>query len=339
MKKIVFVRDVPLGGGDIVIQSMTNTVTADVDATVKQVLELRDAGARLVRVSFPDMRAVETVAHLRELNVPIVADIHFDGKIAIAAVEAGVDKIRINPSNLSPSGIRSVVDCCREHNVPIRVGVNKGSIKEPNATPERLARLAMENVRLIEDLGYDKIVVAVKTSDVTETVHAYRILSKICDYPLHVGLTEAGTYASGSVKSAIAIGSLLLDGIGDTIRVSLTDDPVKEVYFAKKLLNYLGIDKNFVEIISCPTCSRTNIPVKDIASQLEELTRNVHIPMKIAVMGCVVNGIGESKGADFGVAGGKEKSSLICDGKIIGTVDNGEILATLTKMAKERLRG
>lgn len=333
MKKTVYVKGVPIGGDNpVTIQSMTNTNTMDTKATFAQAKELFIAGADMVRVSFPTLESTETMSLLLELNKPIIGDIHFDHKIAIRLVEKGIAKIRLNPSNLTKQGIIDVVKCCKERNVPIRIGVNKGSVKNNDFSAQNMADLAYQNAKMIEDMGYDKLVLAVKSSDVKTTIEAYRHLSQICDYPLHIGLTESGTKGFGTIKSAVAIGSLLIDGIGDTIRVSLATNPIEEIYTAKKILRAIGIDKNFVNIIACPTCSRTNFDVESIATKLEKLTENITKPIKIAVMGCIVNGIGESQGAKLGVAGGKDKSSIFVDGKVIKVVENDKILQELVSL-------
>lgn len=339
MKKIINVGNVVLGAGKPVIQSMTNTLTTDVESTVCQIEKLVKAGAELVRVSVPDERSAVAVKEIAlRSGVPIIADIHYSAKPALIAIENGAKKIRINPGNMSKSDVSEVVRKCIEYDVPIRVGVNKGSLVG-DKSPSALANKAIEYAKIIEDEGFDKIVLAVKSSDVRETVEAYRILDKLCDYPLHVGLTESGTERSGTLKSAVAIGALLLDGIGDTIRVSLATDPVKEVYAAKKILRAVGIDKNYVEVIACPTCARTKIDVSGFAERIETITANFSIPLKIAVMGCTVNGIGESKGADFGVAGGEGKSVLFKDGVILKTVDNEEIENEIIELIKEKTNG
>lgn len=338
MKKTVFVKDIPIGGNNpISIQSMTNTKTTDIQSTIEQTLELYNLGADLVRISFPTLECIETLKELKKYDIPIIGDIHYNHKIAIAAVENGIDKIRINPSNISKNDILNVVRCCKTNNVPIRVGVNKGSIRNNDFSAKNIAELALENVKIIEDCGYDQIVVAAKSSDVKTTIDTYRYLDKICDYPLHIGLTESGTKEMGSLKSTIVLGSLLCDGIGDTLRISLATNPVEEVLLAKKLLNASGADKNFVDIVACPTCGRTNIDVFGIAKKLQDKTHNIKKPLKIAVMGCVVNGIGESQGAKFGVAGGKDKSSIFLDGNIIKIVDNDDILKELMKLTEEIL--
>lgn len=339
MKKIINVGNVVLGAGKPVIQSMTNTLTTDVESTVCQIEKLVKAGAELVRVSVPDERSAVAVKEIAlRSGVPIIADIHYSAKPALIAIENGAKKIRINPGNMSKNDVSEVVRKCIEYDVPIRVGVNKGSLVG-DKSPSALANKAIEYAKIIEDEGFDKIVLAVKSSDVRETVEAYRILDKLCDYPLHVGLTESGTERSGTLKSAVAIGALLLDGIGDTIRVSLATDPVKEVYAAKKILRAVGIDKNYVEVIACPTCARTKIDVSGLAERIETITANFSIPLKIAVMGCTVNGIGESKGADFGVAGGAGKSVLFKDGVILKTVDNEEIENEIIELIKEKTNG
>lgn len=339
MKKTVYVKNVPIGGEfPITVQSMTNTLTSDTASTLAQVKELYSAGADIVRVSVPDFDSIKTIKELSKGNVPIIGDIHFDYKLALAAIENGVDKIRINPSNLPKKGILEITRACRGRGVPIRVGVNKGSVKDNDFSAKNLAALALDSAKLIEDAGYDNIVLAVKSSDIKTTVEAYRILDKLCEYPLHIGLTEAGTKESGIIKSAVAIGSLLLDGIGNTLRVSLAANPVEEVYAAKKILRAVGVDKNFVEIIACPTCARTCIEVERLASLLEERTKDVKKPIKIAVMGCIVNGIGESKGARLGVAGGKNTSSVFLDGKIIKTVKNEFIIEEIMRLAEELLK-
>lgn len=333
MKKTLYVKDVVIGSGKISIQSMTNTPTTDVLATVDQITSLKYAGADMVRVSIPDIESANAVKELIKCGVPLIGDIHFSHKAALIAIENGINKIRINPGNMSKESIREVVLQAKAYDIPIRVGVNKGSVKG-ECTPQKLAELALESAKLIEDIGYDKLVLAVKTSDVRETVLAYRLLDKMCDYPLHIGLTEAGTQNMGMIKSAVTLGSLLLDGIGDTIRVSLAGDPVKEIYAAKKILRAVGIDKDYVNIVACPTCARTNIKVAAIAERLEELTKDINKPLTVAVMGCIVNGIGESKNADFGVAGGKEKSAIFLKGKLLSEIDNDKIFEKLMELVR-----
>ncbi len=332
-KKIVYVKNVPLGDGNIVIQSMTNTLTTDIDNTSRQIIRLKDAGAQLVRVSLPDENSAIAVKHLINLGVPIIGDIHFSEKPAIIAIENGIAKIRLNPGNMTKDGIKNIVKSCIEYDIPIRIGINKGSCG--NLSPKNLANMCVDTAKSIEDLGWDKLVLAVKSSNVKETVEAYRYLSKITDYPLHVGLTEAGTIKCGFCKSAVAIGSLLLDGIGDTIRVSLAGDPVEEIYAAKSILRAAGMDKNFVEVVACPTCARTNIEVAKLAEKVEEYTKNMTFPLKIAIMGCVVNGIGESKDADFGVAGGSNISAIFRDKEILKKVPNSQIYPEIVQLIEE----
>lgn len=334
MKKVVYVKDVAIGSGTLKIQSMTNTPTCDIKATVAQISALNDAGADMVRIAIPDVESAKAVKEIIACGVPLIGDIHFNSKAALIAIENGIHKIRINPGNMSRACIKDIVSLAKERDIPIRVGVNKGSLKG-DITPEGLAHLALDSARRIEDLDYDKLVLAVKTSDVLETVKAYRYLASECDYPLHIGLTESGTVNFGMIKSSIAIGSLLLDGIGDTVRVSLAGDPVREIYEAKRILRACGIDKNFVDIIACPTCARTNVKVEEIANKLEELTKDIEKPLKIAVMGCVVNGIGESKGASFGIAGGKDKSALFVKGKLIEEIENDKIFDKLMQLVRD----
>lgn len=336
MKKTIYLKDKAIGDGKITIQSMTNTPTADSKKTLLQINELAEAGADFVRVSVPDLASADALKEICQKSpVPVIGDIHFDYLPAIAAIENGVSKIRINPSNMPEKGLREVVKKCIEYNVPVRVGVNKGSVREDVSVPE-LVSLTLDAAKKIEDLGWDKLVLAVKTSDPTETVKAYRLLAEKTEYPLHIGLTEAGTPKYGLLKSAVAIGALLTDGIGDTVRVSLTGDPVREVLAAKDILIACGIEKNFVDVISCPTCARTQIDVENLASKIQKMTADIKKPLKIAVMGCVVNGIGEGKFADLGVAGGKERSVIFADGKKLMTVPNEDIEKVLTVLIKER---
>ena len=333
MKKTVFVKNVPIGDGNIKIQSMTNTPTWDVESTLAQIVRLAAAGADLVRVSIPDQKSADVIDKLVEASpVPLIGDIHYGEKTALTAIEKGIHKIRINPGNMSDAAISAVVKKCMERNVPIRVGVNKGSCAAKTA--KELALACLDTAKRIEDLGWDKLVLAVKTSDVKETVEAYEILSGMTDHPLHIGLTEAGVGEPAKVRSAVAVGSLLLKGIGDTVRISLAGDPVEEVVFAKKLLQSVGLEKDYVHVVACPTCSRTCIPVEKIALSVQKKTENIHKPLKIAVMGCVVNGIGEGKDADFGVAGGPEESIIFERGAQKEIVKNEEIEKVLLAMTE-----
>ncbi len=334
MKKSFYIGKVPIGDGKITIQSMTNTPTYDVNMTLAQINKLADAGADLVRVSVPDEKSAFAVKELvAKSPVPLIGDIHFGEKNAIIAIENGIQKLRINPGNMSNDAIRSIVKKCIEYEVPIRVGVNKGS--SAAKSPEELAKLCVDTAKRIEDLGWNKLVLAVKSSNTVETVRAYEKLSVMTDYPLHIGLTESGAGENAVIKSSIAIGSLLLKGIGDTIRVSLAGDPVKEIIYAKKILRAVGIDNEFVEIIACPTCARTCFPVEETAAYLEKMTLNVHKRIKIAVMGCIVNGIGEGKDADFGIAGGADKSILFEKGQQVATIPNSEIMPQLMNLVEK----
>lgn len=341
MTKIVNVGGVEIGGGQISVQSMTNTKTKDIDATVAQITKLQDAGCEIVRVSVPDKDSALACRQIVEQTaIPIVADIHFDYRLAVAAADSGVSKIRINPGNIGDmSKVKYLAQYLKERNIPIRIGVNGGSLDEKYKSlplAEAMCESALEHVRILEECNFDDIVISAKSSNVTAMIHAYRLIRSRCDYPLHIGVTEAGTYTKGLIKSAIGIGSLLCDGIGDTIRVSLTDDPVKEVEAGIEILKACDkYSKPYAEVIACPTCARTNINVQEIASKVEQLCKNVRKNVKIAVMGCVVNGIGESKGCDFGVAGGVGKSALFAKGELIETIDNDQILPRLAKMIEE----
>ena len=330
------------GGAEITIQSMTNTRTEDVDATVAQILRLERAGCDIVRVSVNTADAAAAIPAIRSrISLPLVADIHFDYKLALASIRNGVDKIRINPSNIgSESALKEVVSSAKDAGIPIRVGVNGGSLEKASLekygyTAEALADSALRNVALLEKLGFDDIVISAKCSDVKMNADAYRILSQKTDYPLHVGVTEAGGGDLALAKSYAGIGSLLLDGIGDTIRVSLTGDPIEEVYAADNLLKAVGVRREFVNVVSCPTCARTEIPVAAIAERIRQATSDVTKPLTVAVMGCVVNGVGEGAHADIGVAGGREKSAIMKKGKILKTVPNDRILEELLRMIGE----
>lgn len=338
MTRKVKIGNIVIGGGEnIAIQSMTNTKTSDIDGTVKQLCELEKAGCEIARCSVPDAASALALKEIvASTSMPIVADIHFDYRLAIKAADAGAAKIRINPGNIGDeSKVEYLAKYLKERGIPIRIGVNGGSLDkkyEDLPLAEAMYESALEHVALLEKHSFYDIVISVKSSDVANTIKAYRLLSQKCDYPLHVGVTEAGIYEKGLIKSAIGIGSLLCDGIGDTVRVSLTDDPVKEVYAAKEILKAVGkYNGAYAEVVSCPTCARTCIDVKGIATQIEEYAKGLNKSVKIAVMGCVVNGIGESKGSDVGVAGGKDKSVIFREGKIISTVPNDRILEELKK--------
>lgn len=337
MKRKVKVGDIVIGDGSVTIQSMTNTKTKDVDATVAQIIQLQDAGCQLVRCSVPDEESAQALKEIiKNVSVPIIADIHFSHKLAMMSADAGVSKIRINPGNIGGvDKAKYLADYLKERKVALRIGVNGGSLDSAHKSKplaEAMRDSALEYVSVLEKCNFYDTVISAKSSNVKVMIDAYRLLDKACDYPLHLGVTEAGIYHTGLVKSAVGIGSLLCDGIGDTIRVSLSDDPVKEVEAAKDILK--ACDKYeypYCEIISCPTCARTNISVKTLAEQVEVMCKDIKKSLKIAVMGCVVNGIGESQGANLGVAGGKDKSAIFVDGKYVLTVDNDDILPTLRK--------
>ena len=336
--KVIQIGDKKIGGGNpILIQSMTNTKTEDVKSTVDQILRLEAAGCEIIRSTVPTLEAAKALAEIKkQIHIPIVADIHFDYKMAIAAMENGADKIRINPGNIgSREKVAEVVRVAKERNIPIRVGVNSGSLeknlveKYGGVTAEGLVESAIDKVRLIEDMDYDNLVISIKSSDVMMCVKAHEILAKQTIYPLHVGITESGTVMSGNIKSGIGLGIILNQGIGDTIRVSLTDDPVEEIRSAKLILRTLGLRKGGIEVVSCPTCGRTRIDMISLASQVEQMVADIPLDIKVAVMGCAVNGPGEAKEADIGIAGGDGEGLLIKKGEIIRKIPEAELLSTL----------
>ncbi len=343
MTREITVGNKKIGGENrVVIQSMTTADTADADKTAEQILRLEDAGCEIVRASVYDMNAAKAFGKIKEkISIPLVADVHFDYRLAIAAVENGADKLRINPGNITnENDIKKLVDCVKMHRIPIRIGVNGGSLspkireKYGENSPEALVASAMENVRILENQGFYDICISVKSSDVRKMISAYRLLANMCDYPLHLGVTEAGTVDIGTVKNAIGIGTLLLDGIGDTIRVSLTGDPVNEVIAAKNILKSIGLYDSGVEIISCPMCARTRIPLEKIVVEVKGATEKIKKPLKVAVMGCVVNGPGEAKDADIGIAGGGgngEKAVVFKNGEKLASGDLDEMKALLIR--------
>jgi len=344
MKKSVQVGNIQIGGGaPVSIQSMCNTHTADVNGSLEQIRRIEEAGCEIIRLTVPDMESAKAFGEIkRKAHIPVVADIHFDYRLAIAAIDAGADKIRINPGNIgSEDRIRAVVEKAKECHVPIRVGVNSGSLEKDilarhgRVTAEGLAESALRNVQILERYDFDDIVISLKSSDVQMNYDAYRIVDKACDRPLHIGVTEAGTPSMGKIKSAAGIGALLLAGIGDTLRVSLTADPVEEVVFAKALLKSIGLRNDGVEIVSCPTCGRTQVDLEKIAESVERRAEGFEGPLKIAVMGCAVNGPGEAKGADIGVACGKGEGLLFAGGEIIKKVPEEDIVEELMKLAAE----
>lgn len=336
--KTVAVGNRVIGGGNpVLIQSMTNTHTEDIDATVRQILALEAAGCEIIRCTVPTSEAAKAVKEIKkQIHIPLVADIHFDYRMAIEAIENGADKIRINPGNIGGAEkIKAVVDAAKERNIPIRVGVNSGSLEKElvekyhGVTAEGIVESAIDKVRMIEEQGYDNLVVSIKSSDVMMCVKAHELIAEKISYPLHVGITESGTAFSGSIKSALGLGLILNQGIGDTIRVSLTDNPVKEVEAAKIVLKTLGLRKGGIEVVSCPTCGRTRIDLIGLAKQVEEMVSGYDLDMKLAVMGCVVNGPGEAKEADLGIAGGDGCGVLIKHGEIVKKVPEEELLSTL----------
>ena len=336
------------GGNPILIQSMCNTKTEDVKATVEQILALEHAGCDIIRVAVPTMEAAAALTEIkRQIHIPLVADIHFDYRLAIAAIECGADKIRINPGNIgSRERIQAVVDKAKEYGVPIRVGVNSGSLEKPlvekygGVTAEGLVESALDKVALIEQMGYDNLVISIKSSDVMMCVKAHELIAKKTHYPLHVGITEAGTVIAGNIKSAVGLGLILSQGIGDTIRVSLTGSPLEEIKSAKLILKTLGLRRGGVEVVSCPTCGRTQIDLIGLANQVETLVQGYPLDIKVAVMGCVVNGPGEAKEADLGVAGGIGEGLLIRKGEIVKKLPESELLpalkAELDRMVEEK---
>ena len=336
--KVVQIGNVKIGGGNpIAIQSMTNTKTEDVDATVAQIHALEKAGCEIIRCAVPTIEAAEALGKIKkQIHIPLVADIHFDYRLAIAAIENGADKIRINPGNIGDaSRVQAVVDKAKEHGIPIRVGVNSGSLeknlveKYGGVTAEGLVESAMDKVHMIEEMGYDNLVVSIKSSDVLMCVKAHELIADQCKYPLHVGITESGTLLAGNIKSSIGLGLILHQGIGDTIRVSLTGDPTEEIKSAKLILKTLGLRKGGIEVVSCPTCGRTKIDLIGLANQVEQMVADIPLDIKVAVMGCVVNGPGEAKEADIGIAGGIGEGLLIKKGEIVKKVKEDELLETL----------
>lgn len=338
MVRQIKVGNVVIGGGaPIVIQSMLNTPTTDVKASLAQICALKDAGCQIARLAVPNMDAAKAFAEIcSESVLPLVADIHFDYKLAIAAMENGADKIRINPGNIgSVERVQAVVDVAKEKNIPIRVGVNSGSLeknlveKYNGVTAEGIVESALDKVQLIESMGYDNLVISIKSSDVLMCVKAHELISQKTNYPLHVGITEAGTLISGNIKSSIGLGLILSQGIGDTIRVSLTGDPLEEIKSAKLILRTLGLRKGGIEVVSCPTCGRTKIDLIGLANQVETMVSGYPLDIKVAVMGCVVNGPGEAKEADIGIAGGIGEGLIIKHGEVYKKVPEDELLSAL----------
>ncbi len=335
--KQIVVGGVPMGGGaPLVIQSMCNTKTQDVDGTVQQILALEQTGCQVVRLAIPDQDAARAIPAIkRQVHIPLVADIHFDHRLALAALEGGIDKIRINPGNIGDrQKVKQVADACRAAGVPIRVGVNSGSVdadlrEQYGVTPETLCQSALRNIEQLEDCGFFDICVSLKMSNVFGTIQAYRLMAQKCDYPLHLGVTEAGNVHFGTLRSAAAFGALLADGIGDTLRVSLTADPVREVYAAKDILKALDLHTGGARIVSCPTCGRTQIDLIGLAEQVEKALAPLKSRLTVAVMGCVVNGPGEAREADIGICGGRGEGLIIRKGEVLYKVSENELLSRL----------
>lgn len=327
------------GDSDILVQSMLNIPAADIDGSVAQAKELAAAGCQVIRFAIPNEQALDLVEPIKNaVDVPLVADIHFDYRLALSAVERGIDKIRINPGNIGDdSRVKAVADACKAKNIPIRIGVNSGSLEKEilakygSPTPEAMVASAMYHARLLEKFDFEDIVISIKSSNVETMINAYELAAQECDYPLHLGVTEAGTERMGIIKSSIGIGSLLTRGIGDTIRVSLTDAPVKEVFAAFDILKAIGLKKDCPYLISCPTCGRTKIDLVGLAKQVEDRLRDCKKPIKVAVMGCIVNGPGEAKEADIGIAGGDGNGLIFKKGEILRKVDEKDLLEELMK--------
>lgn len=337
-KKSVKIGNILIGNGqNVAIQSMANTKTKDVESTVKQILSLEKAGCEIVRVAVPDIESANAISKIKEkIHIPLVADIHFDYKLALLSMENGVDKVRINPGNIgNKENIKKVVDMAKEKRIPIRIGVNSGSVEKEiyekygHVCAEALVESAKKHIDILNEYDFDDIVVSLKASDVNMTIDAYRLMNERYDYPLHLGVTEAGTFLSGAVKSAIGIGSLLKDGIGDTIRVSLTDDPVQEIKVAKEILKALEMRTFGAKLVSCPTCARTNIGLIPLAKKVEEYLETVDKPITVAVMGCVVNGPGEAREADIGIAGGNGEGLIFKKGEIIKKLPEDKLFDAL----------
>lgn len=347
--KVVQIGNRKIGGGNpVLIQSMCNTKTEDVEATAAQILKLEEAGCEIIRVAVPTMEAAAAIRRIKkQIHIPLVADIHFDYRLAIAAIESGADKIRINPGNIGArERVQAVVETAKKYGVPIRVGVNSGSLEKDllqkygGVTAEAIVESAKKQVAMIEEFGYDNIVVSIKSSDVLMCVKAHELIAKECRYPLHVGITESGTLLSGNIKSSVGLGIILYEGIGDTIRVSLTGDPVEEIKSAKHILKALKLRTDGIEVVSCPTCGRTQIDLIGLANQVENMVAGIDMNIKVAVMGCVVNGPGEAREADIGIAGGIGEGLLIRKGEVLRKVPESELLTALKdeilKMQKEQ---
>ena len=340
--KVVEVGNVKIGGNNpVVVQSMANTDTRDTDATVKQIKRLKKAGCEIIRVAVPDQKAAQAIKKIKqEINIPLVADIHFDYKLALLSIKNGVDKVRINPGNIGEDWkVKEVIKACKKKKIPIRIGVNIGSLnkdveKKYGRTAKAMVKSVLSEIKILEELNFKDIIISLKASDVSRTVEAYQVLSKKIDYPLHLGITEAGTPKTGIIKSSVGLGILLEEGIGDTLRVSLTDDPEEEVRVAWEILKALDLRKRGATLISCPTCGRTEINLIELANMVESNISSIKKPLTVAVMGCVVNGPGEAKEADVGIAGGKKSGVLFKKGKVIKTLPEDKLLSELLKEIK-----
>lgn len=344
MRNIIPVKvgDCVLDGKHIYIQSMLNVIADDIEGNVRQAVELEKAGCEIIRTAVPDMNAVRLISALKSaVKIPVVADIHFDYRLALASADAGADKIRINPGNIGDMDrVKQVADKCRSKNIPIRIGVNSGSLEKEllakygSPTPEALVESALNHARLLERFDFENIVISIKSSDVGRMIKSYRLASEKCSYPLHLGVTEAGTERMGLIKSAVGIGSLLCDGIGETIRVSLTDDPIKEIEAAKDILKCIG-KREGVQFVSCPTCGRTKINLVKVANEVEKAVKNIDKDIKVAVMGCVVNGPGEAREADIGIAGGDGCAVIFKKGEVLRKIKEEDIVSELLKEISE----
>ncbi|MGI6782086.1 MAG: flavodoxin-dependent (E)-4-hydroxy-3-methylbut-2-enyl-diphosphate synthase [Acholeplasmataceae bacterium] len=336
LTKVIKINNLSIGGNNpILIQSMTTTKTKDINATVKQILSLEKAGCELIRVAVLDMEDAKAIGSIKQqIHIPLIADIHFDYKLALEAINQGVDKIRINPGNINNlEHVKLIVDACTKKEIPIRIGINSGSL--PNnlePTSENLINFMKSEVKILEDLGFTNIVLSLKTTDVKTTIETYRLASKTFNYPLHLGVTEAGTLIGGTVKSSLALGVLLNEGIGDTIRISLTEDPILEIRVAKEILNNLNLRNDLPTLISCPTCGRIEYDMKPIAKEIDLFLQTINKPIKVAVMGCVVNGPGEAKDADIGITGNNDVVLIFSKGKVIKKVHPSEALDELKKL-------
>ena len=336
MKRIVKVGNISIGNGKIIIQSMTNTKTSDIDKTIKQINNLTKVGCQIIRVAVKDMDDAIAIKEIKKhITCPLVADIHFNYQLALKSIESGADKIRINPGNMPDEHLKEIVDACKEHQIPIRIGVNSGSLSKDimelyGVTPKALVMEAKKEAQLLEQLGFNDIIISLKATDINTFIEANKLANKEFEYPLHIGLTESGTTIKGSIRSTYAIGELLKDNIGDTIRVSLTGDPINEIIAAKEILKLYGKSSS-ATLISCPTCGRIEYNMDKIIKKLEPFINTIDKDIKIAIMGCVVNGIGEGKEADLGIAGGKEKGIIFSKGKIIKTVDEKDLVKEFKK--------